>query len=109
MLKPLDTIQRMDAILVVDAHGNTFIPEWPKADVIIGNPPFLGGKRLRTELGDAYVNHLFERYAGKVPHEADLVTYWFERSRALIADGVVRRADLLAINSIRGGANTGIV
>ena len=105
ILKPLDTIQRMDAILVVDAHGNTFIPEWPKADVIIGNPPFLGGKRLRTELGDEYVDRLFGQYSRQVQREADLVCYWFERTRQLIADNVIQRAGLLATNSIRGGAN----
>ena len=27
---------------------------WPACDVIVGNPPFLGGKLLRRELGDAY-------------------------------------------------------
>ena len=28
-------------------------PAWPKADVVIGNPPFLGDKKMRGELGDA--------------------------------------------------------
>ena len=44
-------------------------------------------------------------YDGRVPREADLVTYWFERARALIADGQVQRAGLLATQAIRGGAN----
>ena len=80
-------------------------PAWPAADIIIGNPPFLGGKRLRAELGDDYVERLFVLYDGRVPREADLVTYWFERARALIADGQVQRAGLLATQAIRGGAN----
>ena len=42
-------------------------PEWPAVDVIIGNPPFLGGKRLRSELGDEYVDALFSVYDGRVP------------------------------------------
>jgi hypothetical protein len=72
ILKPLDNIALMDAIMAHDASGLPVEPPWPQADVIIGNPPFLGGKRLRTELGDEYVNELFRLYEGRVPHEADL-------------------------------------
>ncbi len=80
-------------------------PQWPTAEVIVGNPPFLGGKKLRGELGDAYVEALFKLYEGRVPHEADLVCYWFEKARAMIAAGQVNRAGLLATQGIRGGAN----
>jgi type II restriction/modification system DNA methylase subunit YeeA len=80
-------------------------PAWPEVDVIVGNPPFLGGKRLRTGLRDAYVDELFALYAGRVPREADLVCYWFERARAQIEAGKAKRAGLLATQAIRGGAN----
>ena len=105
ILKPLETIVRMDAILAYDAAGQPVEPVWPAADVVIGNPPFLGGKRLRSELGNAPVDALFALYRDRVPHEADLVVYWFERSRALIERGTLLRAGLLSTNSIRGGAN----
>jgi type II restriction/modification system DNA methylase subunit YeeA len=105
ILKPLDTIRRMDAILAFDEAGKPVEPAWPDADVIVGNPPFLGGKRLRAELGDRYVDTIFALYDGHVPREADLVTYWFERARALIAQDKVKRAGLLATQAIRAGAN----
>ena len=105
ILQSLKTILHMDAILAFDAEDTPVEPAWPEADVIVGNPPFLGGKRLRSELGDAYVNHIFTLYDGCVPREADLVTYWFERARALIEQGSVKRAGLLATQGIRGGAN----
>lgn len=105
ILKRLDTIRNQDAILAYDAAGKPVEPEWPDAEVVIGNPPFLGGKRMRAELGDEYVDAVFAVYSGKVPRETDLVMYWFERARALIAVGEVSRAGLLATNSIRGGAN----
>jgi hypothetical protein len=105
ILKPLDAIRQMDAIMAYDGEGKPVEPEWPAADVIIGNPPFLGGKRLRAELGDAYVDALFALYDGKVPREADLVCYWFERARAQIEAGKAKRAGLLATQGIRGGAN----
>lgn len=105
ILKPLDAIRRMDAILAYDAEGKPVEPEWPPADVIIGNPPFLGGNKIRKELGDKVVEDLFALYAGRVPAFADLVCYWFEKSRVQIEAGITQRAGLLATNSIRGGAN----
>ncbi len=105
ILKPLETILQMDAVLAYDEQGQPIEPEWPEADVVIGNPPFLGDKRMRAELGDKYVDDLRSLYEGRVAGGADLVTYWFERARSLIAAGSVSRAGLLATNSIRAGAN----
>ena len=101
ILRKLDNIQHRDAILAHDAEGTPVEPEWPEADCIIGNPPFLGDKKMRAELGDEYVNHLRQLYAGRVPGGADLVTFWFERARAQIQAGRAKRAGLLATNSIR--------
>ena len=104
ILGPMTNIVEMDAILDRQ-DGQVREPEWPEADVIVGNPPFLGGKRMRTELEDGYVDDLFTLYDDRVPREADLVTYWFEKARQEIKAGRVERAGLLATNSIRGGAN----
>ena len=105
ILKPIQTIHYIDAILAYDDSGNPIEPEWPAADVIIGNPPFLGDKRMRTELGDDYVNVLRKLYTAPLSGQSDLVCYWFERTRRLIAEGQAKRAGLLATNSIRSGAN----
>jgi len=78
---------------------------WPRADVVVGNPPFLGDKKMRRELGDAYVDALRATYEGRVPGGADLVCYWFEKSRAALASQALTAAGLVATNSIRGGAN----
>lgn len=105
VLQMLHTIECKDAILAFDAAGNPLEPGWPAADVIIGNPPFLGDKKMRGELGDVYVDHLRRLYAGKVPGSADLVTYWFERARAQIAGKNTKRAGMIATQGIRGIAN----
>ena len=105
ILRPLDNIQHRDAILDFDKKGNPVEPEWPEAEFIIGNPPFLGGKRLRNELGDKCVDALFHVYEGRVPAEADLVTYWFEKAREELEAGRAKRVGLLATQGIRGGAN----
>ena len=105
ILKPLDNIKLMDAILGYDDQGNPVEPEWPAADVIVGNPPFLGGKKLRSELTEAYVEDLARLYEEWVPRTSDLVCYWFERSRRMIASRLAKRAGLLATNSIRQQSN----
>jgi type II restriction/modification system DNA methylase subunit YeeA len=105
ILRPLDNILKMDAILAYDEQGKPIEPEWPKVDVIIGNPPFLGDKKMRGEMGDKYVEDIRETFQGRVPGGADLVTYWFEKARNLIQSGIVKRAGLLATQGIRGGAN----
>jgi hypothetical protein len=101
ILRPLsENIRRMDAIVSDDGE-----PEWPAVDFIIGNPPFLGGKMLRREMGGEYVERIFASWRGRVPREADLCCYWFEKARAHIAVGKCKRAGLLATQGIRGGAN----
>ena len=78
---------------------------WPECDVIVSNPPFLGGKFLRRELDDEYVDALFENFGNHVRPEADLCCYWFEKARQQIEERKCNRAGLLATQGIRGGAN----
>jgi type II restriction/modification system DNA methylase subunit YeeA len=124
ILRKLDNIKNRDAIMtqIVEMrdpdprvlnppeesygrHVTAVEPAWPEADVIIGNPPFLGGNKIRKELGDDYVDALFKLYRGRVPAFADLVCYWFEKARTLIEQRKVKRAGLLATQAIRGGVN----
>jgi type II restriction/modification system DNA methylase subunit YeeA len=101
ILKALDMIECRDAILNPDGSEAA----WPAADVVIGNPPFLGGKLMRAVLGNDYVEQLFATHCGRVPAEADLVVYWFAKAWEQIAAASTQRAGLVATNSIRGGAN----
>ena len=101
ILKPLDTIECRDAILTPD---NTE-PDWPEADVVIGNPPFLGTKLQIRQLGEEYVSRLRSTYTKRLPAGADLVCYWFEKAGRQIASGKAARVGLVATNSIRGGWN----
>ena len=101
ILKPLETIECRDAILTPEGRE----PEWPAADAIVGNPPFLGGKLLNTHLGEDYVSRIFKVYAGRVPAEADLVCYWFVKAGDHVDALRAKRVGLVSTNSIRGGAN----
>ncbi len=101
ILKPLETIECRDAVLSPDGVE----PDWPDADVVIGNPPFLGGKLLIGGLGEDYVSGMFAAWKGRVPPEADLVCYWFAKAGGHVESGKAKRVGLVATNSIRGGAN----
>jgi hypothetical protein len=105
ILQPLDHIETRDAL--IDPEGGEVT--WPKADVAVGNPPFLGDKKMRAELGPAYVGKLRAAFAGRISGATDLVGYWFEKARAGIEEGRHDCAALVATNSLRGGRNRDVL
>ena len=105
VLKPLDTVECRDAILAPDGSE----PDWPEADVAIGNPPFLGNRKIRRELGDYVAERLPKLYRPMVRGKPDLVCYWFAKAGRLMAEGRVKRVGLVATNSIRGGTNRAVL
>lgn len=101
ILKALDNIENRDALVKEDGSA----APWPPADVIIGNPPFLGAKLLKRRLGAKETEAVRAVFAGRLPGFTDLVCYWFENSRAMIEAGLATRAGLVATNSIRKNTN----
>lgn len=100
----LDTLEHIECRDALLAEGGTEAA-WPAADVVVGNPPFLGDRKMIRELGEDYTTLLRSTYEGRVPGGADLVCYWFDKARAQMAAGQLQRAGLVTTNSIRGGAN----
>lgn len=100
ILRPLETIECRDAVLNEDGTR----AEWPRADVAVGNPPFLGDKKMVNELGEEYTL-LLRRAWPQVPGGADLVCYWFAAAWNRMVAGELERAGFVATNSIRGGSN----
>ncbi len=102
---PLDNLDQnfiaADALLTPEG-----LPaQWPKADVIIGNPPFLGANFLKPERGPDYVNTLRRAYA-EVPGSADYCVYWIRKAHdhlpaCTAADPVAGRAGLVGTQNIR--------
>ena len=105
ILTPLDTVRQSDAILDGSDPANPREPQWPAAEFIIGNPPFLGQAWMRDNLGDEYQDALYAVYDRRLPKTSDLCCYWFERARAEIVAGKTQQAGLLATQGIRYGAN----
>jgi hypothetical protein len=109
ILQPLNNIETRDALIDWSDPDKPADAQWPDADVIVGNPPFLGRKLMRGGLGDRYVDVLFRTFNGRVPRGADFVTYWHEKARAMVDTGKVKRVGLLATQGIRGGASRRVV
>ncbi len=82
--------------------------KWPEADFIVGNPPFIGGKDIRAELGDGYVTALRKVY-DEVPDSVDFVMYWWQRSAELARAGKLRRFGLITTNSLSQVFNRKVV
>jgi hypothetical protein len=73
--------------------------QWPKADFIVGNPPFIGPALMRASLGDGYVEAVRSTY-DSVPDSADYVMHWWERAAELARAGKVRRFGFITTNSL---------
>ncbi len=105
ILRTLNTIENRDAILNADGTR----AEWPKADVVVGNPPFLGAKKMNSELGEKYTQELRLAWGQLVPGLADLVCYWFAKANHQIQIGSSKRSGLVATNSVRDGASRDVL
>jgi hypothetical protein len=118
ILKDFHNITCMDAVLTwdgypvpgtavgkdgkrVEAYPNARRPDWPEAEFIVGNPPFIGGKDVRAELGSAYVEALWKTHQ-EINDSADFVMYWWDRAAVELrrAETPLRRFGLVTTNSI---------
>ncbi|MDX1999635.1 MAG: DNA methyltransferase, partial [Thermoanaerobaculia bacterium] len=97
-----------NARVPVYRYTNPQPAEWPKADFIVGNPPFIGNKRMRLALGDGYVEALRKAH-DDVPETADYVMYWWNLAAKRVLSGDTRRFGLITTNSITQTFNRRIV
>lgn len=112
VLERLSNITAMDAVLKHDAarmrddgtfdeYPNPRRPDWPQADYIVGNPPFIGGKDVRARLGDGYATALWKAHP-KINKSADFVMYWWDRAAERLTEKGTRlkRFGFVTTNSI---------
>lgn len=101
---PLDNLDQN--VVCADA----LFTEWPKVDAVVGNPPFLGGTKIRAERGEEYLNRLQATFPD-VSGRADYCAYWFRRAHDVLKPS--GRAGLVGTNSVREGhtldASTGYI
>jgi hypothetical protein len=96
------------ARVAVVRYDNPRKAEWPKADFVVGNPPYVGNKRMRLALGDGYVEALRTAH-DDMAETADLVMYWWNHAAGLVSDGKTRRFGLITTNSITQTFNRMVV
>ena len=115
ILRDFQNIKVMDAVLTWDgwpvpkveekdgkrvlAYPNVRRPDWPEADYIVANPPFIGGKDIRANLGDDGTQALW-RVHPHINESADYVMYWWDRAADLVAKGHAKRFGFVTTNSI---------
>ncbi|APG90356.1 class I SAM-dependent DNA methyltransferase [Sinorhizobium americanum] len=113
ILRAFKNIQCMDAVLEwdgyplpqvkdgVEVYPNPRRPDWPKADYIVGNPPFIGGKDIRARMGSAYAEALWKVHK-HMNDSADFVMYWWDRSAEILLrkGSGLKRFGFVTTNSI---------
>ncbi|MGO9986188.1 MAG: class I SAM-dependent DNA methyltransferase, partial [Rhodomicrobium sp.] len=115
ILREFQNIKVMNAVLTWDGYPvpkveendgkriltfpNAKRPDWPEADYIVGNPPFIGGKDIRAALGDDETKALW-RVHPHINDSADFVMYWWDRAADIVAKGETQRFGFVTTNSI---------
>ncbi|MDQ3039357.1 MAG: class I SAM-dependent DNA methyltransferase, partial [Pseudomonadota bacterium] len=84
----------------IERYINPRKAAWPQADFVVGNPPFIGSKRMRDALGDGYVDAIQHAWP-EVPQATDFVMRWWHHAALLTARGALRRFGLITTNSLR--------
>jgi len=92
----------------LERYVNPRRAEWPAADFVVGNPPFIGNKRMRQALGDGYVEALRGAWPD-VPGSADFVMYWWHQAAELTRTGRLRRFGFITTNSLKQSFNRQII
>ena len=101
VLKSLESIECRDALLNKD--GTEAI--WPDADIIVGNPPYLGAKLMYRVIGQSETKRIRDTYSDRLPGFSDYVCFWFEKARLQIVSGKSKLAGLVATSSIAKNTN----
>ncbi|MBK9752515.1 MAG: class I SAM-dependent DNA methyltransferase [Nannocystis sp.] len=96
------------AMVPIERYVGVRVAPWPDAEFIVGNPPFLGNKRINDLLGAGYVDAIKRSYPG-VGGGADLVMWWWLRAAELVVRGKTRRFGFVTTNSIAQTGGRGVV
>ncbi|MDB5548208.1 MAG: hypothetical protein JWP21_1655, partial [Tardiphaga sp.] len=121
VLQAFGNITAMNAVLTWDGapriarvkgkevYPNPRRPDWPQAEFIVGNPPFIGNKRMRKLLGDGYLEALHSEYIGM--ESSDFVMYWWDHAADLLRNNAsaLQRFGFVTTNSITQTFNRRVI
>jgi hypothetical protein len=96
------------AVVVDEIYEGVTAAQWPEADFVVGNPPFIGAKYKRQILGTGYFDALTKTYRN-MPESCDFVMYWWHKAAELARTDKVKRFGFITTNSITQVFNHRIV
>ncbi|MBC3538993.1 class I SAM-dependent DNA methyltransferase [Rufibacter sediminis] len=94
---------------VVYDYLNPKPASWPEADFVVGNPPFIGAKKMRETLGDGYTEAIRKAYRNVVPESADFVMYWWHKAAEIVRADKAERFGFITTNSIKQTFNRRVI
>ncbi|MEX1115231.1 MAG: DNA methyltransferase [Akkermansiaceae bacterium] len=97
------------ATIALFDYKNPRRAEWPQANYIVGNPPFIGNKRMRNALGDGYTEALRKAWKGSQLESTDFVMFWWQKAAAEVMQGRCKRFGFITTNSITQPFNRSII
>ncbi|AQR62783.1 SAM-dependent methyltransferase [Brevundimonas sp. LM2] len=109
ILAKLDQIENRDALLNPDGTEAEWLERADQVDVLVGNPPFVGGKKQQSALKQNDLSRIRSAFEDRVPADANLVAYWFFKATQLALEGRVARFGFITTQAIRRGASRSVV
>lgn len=103
-----DSVPDDSARVPVVRYVNPRKAEWPAADFVVGNPPFIGTKRMRQLLGDGYVDAV-RGVRPEIEDSADFVMLWWAQAAELVKSGALRQSGLITTKTIQQNFNRRVV
>ena len=97
-----------DARVEVERYVKPKQAKWPRVNFIVGNPPFIGSKKIRDRLGDGYFEALRSSF-DNLPGDSDFVSYWWAKAAELAGQRLVRRSGLITTNSLSQSAGQAMI
>jgi hypothetical protein len=94
--------------VVIYRYLNARAAEWPDADYIVSNPPFIGDKKMKNSLGDEYVKCL-RRSHQDVPEACDFVMFWWNIAGDLLSKQKVKSFGFITTNTITQNFNRRVI
>lgn len=97
-----------EAQMELRTYRNPRPADWPQADFIVGNPPFIGGKDMRQALGAGYAEACWKARP-HIPGGADFVMHFWDKAAETVRSGKARRFGLITTNSITQSFNRRVI
>lgn len=99
-----DTTARLEVFRYIKAKP----AKWPKSDFVVGNPPFIGNKKMRERLGGGYTEAVRAAYPN-LDESIDFVMYWWAIAAEKVFCKEIVQFGFITTNSISQTFNRSVI